>query len=719
MDALTSADTIGRGRVRGDEGRLFDGIRVALFDLDGTLIDTHIDFAAMKLEMLDLVAEQGLVSDRLRSLDILAIVEEGTELVRRTTGHAAARAFRAAAFDRLRQIEVEQCASPVELVGASELLAALRSNGVKVGIVTRNSREVAQKLTERGRLHRDVLVTRDDVRRTKPDPDHLREALRLLGAHGLPHDAVIMVGDHWMDILAGRRAGCRTVGLLRSRGPGWYDRAQPDVLFEDIAELARVYEDSVSTVSRRELLVLAGADALADGTIGFPAPPPKPVGSAEPKELARIELDGIAICCTHEHWGSLVSFGMTREGFRADVLRGALPQRTTGLFDVILDPYFSGWLAGSGVDLGAVARDAGVPSLHGASPDDVARCWRALRPHVSAFGMTGAYQTLRIGLRSLHGIDIAMDSVGAVVQLDRKVGEAYASLYAWYEMAMKKARLIRPIRPVHPEFFWKSDDAGDPSGEDRVFRPILRIDPLVDLWPRQCPRRDALAELTGVDPGDAASWRRFLTALMERAASRRCVGIKQLQAYTRDLDFGAVTDGDVVFRGELDERERRAFGNWVVHECCKLANDRGWPHQIHTGTHNLPHSNPLPLATLAQRYRRMQIVLLHCWPYLTEAGWLAWQHPNVHLDGCWMPVINPACLREALVRWLGLIPHTKVMCGQDATSVEMAVGSAHLLRDAVAGHLAEAVARGTLTERAAIEAAHDILHGNAERLYGG
>ena len=707
----------GRREKRGSFA-LFDGVGAVLFDLDGTLIDTHIDFPAMKLEMLRLVAAQGLNSDGLRRHDILAIVEEGVKQIGASDGDEAARAFRADAFNRLSELEAEQCAAPVELPGAADLVTALRADGVKVGIVTRNCRNVATALIVRGRLHCDALVTRDDVARTKPDPEHLREALRLMGLHMQSPSSVVMVGDHWMDVLAGRRAGCRTVGLLRGRESVWFDRATPDVILDTIGELADAYANGRELpISRRELLVLAGAGAAVGGIIGPVPPTSRAASRTTSKEERGMDLEHIPSYCTHEHWGSLASLGMTPEGFMADVVCGALPQRRTGLFDIVLDPYFGGWLAGAGVDIGEVAREAGVPGFHQASPDQAARCWRAMRPHMFGFANTGILQAFRRGLLSLYGVDITTASDAGIVQLERKVGEAYSSLYTWYETAMRKANLVRPIRPVHPEFFWSRDETANRESEARMFRPIMRIDPLLDLWPAECPRRDALAKFVGVDPSDPPSWRRFLVALMERAAQHQCVGIKQLQAYSRNLDFGPVGDNEVKLRGALNERERLAFQNWVVHECCKLADDRGWPHQIHTGTHNLPHSNPMPLAAMAQRYRRMRLVLLHCWPYLTETGWLAWQHPNVYLDGCWMPIINPAYLREALERWLGLVSHTKVTCGHDSTSVEMAIGSAHVLREAVGGFLDDAVRRGVLNEGAAMEVARDLLHRNAERLY--
>ena len=691
--------------------------RAVLFDLDGTLIDTHIDFPLMLREMLRLAAEHGCSIGDLADLDILGVVAVCCERLAGRGDAAGARAMREKAFERLREIEIAHCSAPVEIPGAAELLDRLRSQGTKVGIVTRNCRDVSEMLVERGRLNHDALVTRDDVERTKPDPEHLIVALRLLGLDRSDAHAAIMVGDHWMDIEAGRRAYCRTVGLLRGRDRSYFERARPDALVNGVEDLLPMLDGARTGLSRRGFLAAAGASALGAGAASADVSAGGPLEDAT-RGASGMDLSGVPCYCTHEHWGSLASFGMEPEGFRADVLRGAVPQRRTGLFDVLLDPYFGGWLAGAGVDMAAAARDAGADRMHGAASDEAARSWKALRPRLASFALTGVYGTLRSGLLALYGVDIADATDTAVVELDARIGHAYGTPYAWYETAMREVGLLHPIRPVHPEFFWKSDQAGDPSGEDRVFRPILRIDPLLELWPETSTRRDRLAELTGVDPLDAKSWRAFLTSIMERAANRRCVGIKQLQAYSRSLDFAVVPDAEVQFRGALNDEQRRKFGDWVVHECCKLAHDHGWPHQIHTGTHNLPHSNPLPLAALASRYRQMPVVLLHCWPFLTEAGWLAWQHPNVYVDGCWMPVINPAYLREALERWLGLVSRTKVMCGQDATSVEMAVGSAKVLRGVVADYLAGARREGRITEKQSLSIAHALLHGNAERLYG-
>jgi phosphoglycolate phosphatase len=64
-------------------------------------------------------------------------------------------------------------------------------------------------------LYADVTLTREDSRNVKPHPDHLQKALALLG---VSEKEAAMVGDHPMDILAARQAGCCAVGVLTGSG---------------------------------------------------------------------------------------------------------------------------------------------------------------------------------------------------------------------------------------------------------------------------------------------------------------------------------------------------------------------------------------------------------------------------------------------------------------------------------------------------------------------
>ena len=218
-----------------------EDIRACLFDLDNTLIETHIDFPEMKRKTLDLGKEWGVDTDGMEDMDILAIVERVTAILHSITMSGADKNFHEAAYGMLAAQEAEQCADPTRLPGASELLSHLNRSGVPVGVVTRNCRLVADRLLVEGDFQCDALLAREDVAHPKPHPDHLHEALRVLQVKfpdkRLTAAHCLMVGDHVMDVKAGRDAGMRTIGLLRNQPTDAFAACPPDILLKDMAEL--------------------------------------------------------------------------------------------------------------------------------------------------------------------------------------------------------------------------------------------------------------------------------------------------------------------------------------------------------------------------------------------------------------------------------------------------------------------------------------------------
>lgn len=475
--------------------------------------------------------------------------------------------------------------------------------------------------------------------------------------------------------------------------------------------------DAGAGVSRRGFITLAGA-GLA-GTLGPAAPtlgaPPDSRAAAAVEALGLGELPNF---CGHEHWGSIGAIGTFPGGFRADAVAGALPWRTTRLTDLLLDPYLGGWLAAAGHDANRLARGRGAKDLGALVASSPSGALEALRPALDGQRLTGAYQCLRRGLEALYDVDIDSAEAGAIDRLDASIGERYSRLFAWYPEAMRTMRFSRLVRPVHPEFYYREASPAGAKAELAFTETVMRIDPLLELGARPSSRRDELARLVGVEPRDAASWRSFLARLFERADARGALGIKQLQAYRRSLEFRPRSDGEVRWSGELSAQERTVQEDWIVHECCRLAHERGWPHQFHVGTHNLRASSPLPLEGLASRYPRMKVVQIHCWPFLEEAGWLAKHRPNVYLDTCWLPVLSPVFFARALATWLAYLPSGKILCAHDSTSVEMAAGSARFTREILAQVLLEHRAALGLDDAFCRRVARDLLHDNAERVYG-
>jgi len=124
------------------------------------------------------------------------------------------------------------------LPGARELLQTLTEAGVPWAIATSGRREVAQPILDLLDLDPQVpVVTRDDVHYAKPDPDlFLRAAERL----GVSIQECVVVGDSVWDLLAARRAGALSVGLLSGGyGREELERAGAYRVYEDPADLLR------------------------------------------------------------------------------------------------------------------------------------------------------------------------------------------------------------------------------------------------------------------------------------------------------------------------------------------------------------------------------------------------------------------------------------------------------------------------------------------------
>jgi len=430
-----------------------------------------------------------------------------------------------------------------------------------------------------------------------------------------------------------------------------------------------------------------------------------------------LDLSQIPNFCSHEHWGSISSIGFERGVFRADGVKGATPNRKTTLVDVIVEPYLNWSFDGCGVKLDSIVRDElGFTDLSDAPRKAVVETVRVIRPYLKQQQLVGIYQCTRQGILSVYNFDINSDNPVEIIQANDAVGRNYSDIFGWYKRVMKRTGFSELIRCVHPEFYVNRQSDALATEEMIFTNTVMRIDPFLELWEKST-RKEMLSEIAGVEPDDAKSWRQFLDKIFEIALKGKAVGIKQLQAYFRDLNFKVHEDNEVKFSGKLNEGQRKVFGNWVVNECCKRANDLNWPHQVHVGTHNLSQSSPLPLLGLAKRYPKQKIVMLHCWPFLEEAGHLAKYYANIYIDSCWQQVLSPQFFREAIGTWLEYVPYSKIMMANDSTTIEMAAGSVHFSRK-ILGEVLPVIGKSAgIAEKELLQIAADMLGNNAVDLY--
>jgi HAD superfamily hydrolase (TIGR01509 family) len=210
---------------------------VFLFDLDGTLVDSVYQHVlawkhALDAEGIELSVWRihrkigmsgGLFTNQLLRETGLDISAERVERLR----HAHTAAYR------------QQATQIRPLPGARELLNWLSEAGIPWAIATSGRMETAAvNLASLGvDPDRCPVVTRDQVKFAKPDPDLFLAAAERLGA---PIETAVVVGDSIWDMLAAVRCRALGVGLL-SGGYGPEELRQSGALrvYEDPADLLR------------------------------------------------------------------------------------------------------------------------------------------------------------------------------------------------------------------------------------------------------------------------------------------------------------------------------------------------------------------------------------------------------------------------------------------------------------------------------------------------
>jgi len=210
-------------------------IDAVLFDFDGTLVNIKIDFAKMRQEILSLGSIYG-VSPK-SDIYVLEAIDEIFDALS-AKDKILASEFKEKADKILIDIELSAVQTSKSYPDADKTLATLKNNGIKVGIVTRNCRLAVQKTSEKAGFVYDVLLTRDDVKRVKPDPQHLWDALNLLDADC---EKSIMVGDHPLDILAGKKAGMKTIAVLTTKIEEDFKPVEPDMIINNVSEILTLF----------------------------------------------------------------------------------------------------------------------------------------------------------------------------------------------------------------------------------------------------------------------------------------------------------------------------------------------------------------------------------------------------------------------------------------------------------------------------------------------
>jgi HAD superfamily hydrolase (TIGR01549 family) len=170
----------------------FPPVRGVVFDLDGTVVDSALDFDLMRREMA--------IADGHPVLEALARMHVDDALRCQ------------AILDRHERAGAERA---VLLPGVAEFLNWLHRRGIPTAVWTRNGRAATDATLRRLNLSFERVVTREDAP-AKPDPTAI---WGICEAWNVDRREMLMIGDYVFDLEAARRAGIRGVLFTNDAEP--------------------------------------------------------------------------------------------------------------------------------------------------------------------------------------------------------------------------------------------------------------------------------------------------------------------------------------------------------------------------------------------------------------------------------------------------------------------------------------------------------------------
>jgi len=209
----------------------FGGVRVLIFDLDGTLIDSKLDLALSVNAALEHLGRPALEDET-----IFSYVGAGAPmLVRRALGERVTDEEVAAGLAFfLSYYRAHMLDHTVPYPGVREGLELL--NGYSMAVLTNKPVRFSKAIVDGlglGRYFR-IVYGGNSFQTKKPDPEGVNVLLRELAV--LPREAM-MVGDSDVDVRTARNAGTWSCGVTYGLGFEGMRAHPPDVMLDSLVEL--------------------------------------------------------------------------------------------------------------------------------------------------------------------------------------------------------------------------------------------------------------------------------------------------------------------------------------------------------------------------------------------------------------------------------------------------------------------------------------------------
>lgn len=181
--------------------------KLAIFDLDGTVVESNLDWAGIKEEL------------GIPGKNILREIYKNNGIDREK-------------LRRLEQHEEEHTHTTRPIPGIVAFLGFLKSSGVTRALTTNNNQKNTRFLLNKYSLDFETVITRE-MRLWKPDPDAF---LFLMDHYGCGPKQTLVIGDSHYDIQAAKSAGITDIFIINSHSAP-QNTSEPVVYFNDFIHL--------------------------------------------------------------------------------------------------------------------------------------------------------------------------------------------------------------------------------------------------------------------------------------------------------------------------------------------------------------------------------------------------------------------------------------------------------------------------------------------------
>ena|SRR5215831_8593847 len=184
----------------------------AIFDLDGTLVTFRFDVKGTREALLHELEVRGLSTSGLGQGTPTQKILEAARTQIPGESDSEFEELRRVSYDILDKFELASAPTTEPLPGAMETLDLLKSEKIRLAVLTNSGRKAAMEILGRSGLTGffEFVLTRDETETMKPRPEGIDKAISLLC---LPKSDVWYVGDSPYDIMAAKQAGIKVASV--------------------------------------------------------------------------------------------------------------------------------------------------------------------------------------------------------------------------------------------------------------------------------------------------------------------------------------------------------------------------------------------------------------------------------------------------------------------------------------------------------------------------